>query len=237
MRLVVLQQVAMLMPPALAAHYGLLAAAAGPAGAAGVAALGGVMPACMPLPVLFSVPFVSPDSWLANKRARAFHRACIVCVYAQGAFALMKFARGDLIGGVYDAVMCAMGAYACEAEGIRLMPSYIMICGFNGVLGILNVFQQFHGVPIHYMPLFIVLPPLVAIAASFCGWQFCKELRAIASGWTGEGSQDSCFVRIMGGDWWPSSIGPSVGGDQERGDSNNSRFNPFAGDGHRLGQQ
>eukprot|EP00443_Scrippsiella_acuminata_P080297 CAMPEP_0115521508 /NCGR_PEP_ID=MMETSP0271-20121206/79584_1 /TAXON_ID=71861 /ORGANISM="Scrippsiella trochoidea, Strain CCMP3099" /LENGTH=179 /DNA_ID=CAMNT_0002952745 /DNA_START=66 /DNA_END=601 /DNA_ORIENTATION=+ len=82
-----LQHVAASLPALMAAHSGLFATPIL------------VAPACMPLPVLFSVPPVSSDDWLANKRARAFHRSCTVCVYAQGAFALMKLARGDLVGG------------------------------------------------------------------------------------------------------------------------------------------
>lgn len=226
------QYAAMVLPGLVASHHGLLGGAAA-----------GVAPACMPLPVLFSVPYVSPDSWLASKRARAFHRCCIICVYLQGGFALFKFARGDLIGGVYDAVQCAIGAYAIEPEGLRLMPSYIMMSGFNGLLGAMQVLQTYNGAPIHMLPMLAVLPPLVSLSAAYFGWQFVKEVQAIGSGMNGDGPQDGCFVSLMAGDWWPSSMGPSVSqagvadptGASETGPR--SRFNPFAGDGHRLGAE
>jgi len=222
--LFILQHVASLMPSALAVHYGFLAGS--PL----------VAPSCMPLPVLFSVPGVGPDAWLSNKRALAFHRCCVGFVYAQGAFSLLKFVRGDLIGGIYDAVMCGTGAYALDPDGIRLMPSYIMICGFNGLLGLVQVLQQFQGAPIHYLPFAVILPPLVACAAAYCGWEFCREIRAIAAGLHGEGCQDSCFVRFMAADWWPASTAPVSVRDGVL-TSDGAPFNPFVGDGHRLGTQ
>lgn len=226
LQLEVLQLAASALPGMLAAHSGLLAA--GPM----------VAPCCMPLPVFFSVPVVHPDTWLANKRARAFHRATVVCVYTQGVLALLRFARGDLIGGLYDAVMAGIGMYATDPEGIRLIPSYVMMCGFNGVLGLLQIIQQMHGVPIFALPLTLVLPPIVALCGAYCGWQFAVELNAIGGGGADSGRpQDSCFVRFMGADWWPSSV--TAPRREEEGPTSGSaarNFNPFAGDGHRLGQ-
>lgn len=221
--------IALLLPLAAATHCAL----AGSGGA--------VAAACVPIAIPFSVPQVSPDAWLANKRARAFHRCCVVCVYAQGAIAVLKFARGDLVGGTYDALQALMGGYAIQPDGQRFFPTYIVISGFNGLLGLFQVFQSFQGVPLHFLPMLALLPPAFSLMAAYCGWQFCREVNAIAAGLTGDGPQDSCFVRCIGGDWWPSSIGPSYSG-STAGDggvgvqSAPSRFSAFAGDGRRLGE-
>lgn len=222
---------ASLLPFAVASHAGLLT--------------GGACMACLPMMVPFSVPNVPADFWLANKRARAFHRLTVICVYLQGAATIVKFAFGDLIGGTYMGVQTAMGYYAMRPEGTSFFPMYIMICGFNGVLGLFQCFQQFQGVPIHFLPLAALGPPCVSLIAALCGWQFCNEIRAIAAGLPGSGSQDSCLVRIMGGDWWPSSFGPNYnrpaddtagpGGVTGLGGVRN-RFSAFAGDGRRLGE-
>merc|ERR1712029_464535 len=116
---------------------------------------------------------MGPETWMASKRALAYHRACTACVYAQGFLSLARFARGDLVGGLYDALMCGTGAAAIEPGGTRMMPSYVMICGFNGVLGIVQIAQRFQGVSLHVLPFVLVLPPVVATAAAYFGWQFC----------------------------------------------------------------
>merc|ERR1712228_1155677 len=86
----------------------------------------------------------------------------------------------------------------------------ILCCGFNGVLGLLQVLQGYHGLPLYLLPKLALVPPAVGITAAYCGYQFCKEVTAIAAGYDGVGPQDSCFVKIMGGDWWPASLGPST---------------------------
>eukprot|EP00440_Ansanella_granifera_P011929 gb/GFBE01012966.1/.p1 GENE.gb/GFBE01012966.1/~~gb/GFBE01012966.1/.p1 ORF type:complete len:315 (+),score=46.95 gb/GFBE01012966.1/:1-945(+) len=219
---------AALWPAATAAHYGLLTG-------------DGVVMACLPIAVPFSVPQVSPESWLANKRARAFHRGVVLTVCAQGVLTIMKLSRGDLIGGLYDGVQCAMGSYAIQPEGQRFFPTYIMCCGFNGILGLLQVFQGYQGVPVHFLPALALVPPAVAVFGAYCGWQFCKEATGIAAGQNSVGQQDTCFVRVMGGDWWPSFLGPTVPVRQDNyrdwgRSSSSSRFSAFAGDGQRLGE-
>jgi len=227
--------VALTLPSALAAH-----SAVSPTG---------VALACIPMPMLFSVPQASPDAWLANKRALAFHRCCVVGVYVQGAMTFIKFLGGDLIGGAYLGIQTAIGAYATQPDGARLFPSYIMMCGFNGILGLLQVFQVFQGTPLRFLPAFVVLPPVISLTAAYWGWQFCRELRAIAAGRPNDGPVDSCWVRLAGGDWWPASesfggwgegsiagaggdgsSGPGAGG---RGGS--GQFHAYAGSGQRLG--
>jgi len=227
------RSVAALLPAAAAAHAGLFA--------------GGAAMACVPIAVPFSVPQVSSDSWLANKRARAFHRGVVITVYSQGILTLLKLSRGDLVGGLYDGVLCAMGTYAIQPEGHRFFPTYIICCGFNGLLALLQILQGYQGVPVHFLPLLAILPPSIALFGAYCGWQFCKEVTAIAAGHSGAGPQDSCFVRVMGADWWPSFLGPQVAQREERntnwgrpgdnqGNFNRDRFSVFGGDGHRLGE-
>eukprot|EP00435_Cladocopium_sp_Y103_P026441 s1440_g6.t1 len=172
--------------------------------------------ACIPIAVPFSVPQVSSDSWLANKRARAFHRGVVITVYSQGILTLLKLSRGDLVGGLYDGVLCAMGTYAIQPEGHRFFPTYIICCGFNGLLALLQILQGYQGVPVHFLPLLAILPPSIALFGAYCGWQFCKEVTAIAAGHAGAGPQDSCFVRVMGADWWPAFLGPQVAQREER---------------------
>jgi len=224
----------LLLPAAVAAHGGLLL----PAGAAC---------ACLPIMAPFQIPQVSPDSWMANKRALAFHRCCVLGVYVQGAMALLKFSGGDLVGGTYLGLQAAMGAYSITPDGARMMPSYMMVSGFNGLLGIIQVFQSFQGVPLHYIPFMAILPPSISLLTCYWGWQYCRELRAIGSGMHGDGPQDTCWVKFMGGDIWPiSSLGPSVDStarDRDRDESAtgmggvSSRFSAFGGSGHRLGEQ
>jgi len=227
---------AAVVPAAAAAHAGLLT---GPAAMA-----------CVPIAVPFSVPQVASDSWLANKRARAFHRGVVISVCAQGIVTLLKLSRGDLVGGLYDGVLCAMGSYAIQPEGIRFLPTYIICCGFNGLLGLLQIMQGYQGVPLHLLPWLAILPPSIAIFGAYCGWQFCKEVSAISAGHTGAGPQDTCFVRVMGADWWPSFLGPQVvprderftqwgrpqGGGSATGQTGRDQFSAFGGDGHRLGE-
>merc|ERR1719491_2452553 len=136
---------------------------------------------------------VSQESWAVNKRARAFHRACVIGVYAQGFFAIMKFAKGNLTGGIYDAIQAFMGAYAMQPDGLRFVPTYLTINGFNGIMGCFQVFQAFNGIPLHFIPVLTILPPAVSLTSAYCGWQFCREVRAIAVGLPGYGPQDTCF--------------------------------------------
>merc|ERR1719446_1183200 len=86
------------------------------------------------------------------------------------------------------------------------MPSYMMVCGFNGLLSTVQVFQTFQGVPLRYIPIVAVMPPLVSLVSCYWGWQFCKELRAIGGGMAGDGPQDTCWVNFMGGDIWPITL-------------------------------
>jgi len=223
----------LLLPPAMAAHAGMLGAS-------------GAMVACLPIMAPFQVPPVGVDSWLSNKRAVAFHRCITLAVGAQGVMALMKFGGGDLIGGVYMALQAGIGAYAIAPDGGSMMTSYMMICGFNGVLNLVQVLQQAQGVPVSYlvMPL---LPPVVSILATYFSWQFIKELRAIGAGMPSEGAQDSCFVKLMGSDIWPlTSLTPASSMQQAREEAMNQgshttggssqRFSAFGGNGHRLGE-
>eukprot|EP00930_Biecheleria_cincta_P076629 TRINITY_DN63830_c0_g1_i1.p1 TRINITY_DN63830_c0_g1~~TRINITY_DN63830_c0_g1_i1.p1 ORF type:complete len:358 (+),score=39.21 TRINITY_DN63830_c0_g1_i1:64-1137(+) len=229
-----LRSIAMLLPAAVAAHHGLLAG-------------NGVVAACLPIALPFSLSQVPADTWAASKRARAFHRTVTLCVYLQGGFTVFKFVRGDLVGGVYEGIQALMGAYATQPDGQSMFPTYMMCCGFNGLLGLLQIFQAYHGAPLRSIPLMVVAPPLVGLTGAFCSWQFCKEMAAIASGYTGAGSDDTCFVRIMSADWWPSFLSPSlppggspagngrpVGGAPSWPGSSQS-FSAFEGDGHRLG--
>merc|ERR1712060_737335 len=128
---------------------------------------------------------------------------------------------------------------------MRFFPTYIVFSGFNGLLGLLQVFQQFQGVPVHWLPIMAAVPPALSLVSAYCGWQFCKEVQAIAAGLPGDGPQDTCFVRVMGGDWWPASMSgydnpdASSGGAGMAGSGGggaNARFSAFGGDGHRLGE-
>lgn len=231
--------VALLLPGATAAHAGLAAP--------------GVAAACLPIMVPFSVPSVSPEAWLSNKRARACHRACVICVYVQGAFAGYRFLQGDLVGGTYAALQALMGVYATDVTGLRFFPTYIVVSGFNGLLGLFQVFQTFNGVPLHILPLAALLPHLASLAGAYFGWQFCQEVTAIAGGLGSSGSQDTCFVRVMASDCWPlSALSPNMapadrisgfgnigGGDSGSGGLGwgSGGFNAFGGGGHRLGSQ
>lgn len=229
-----LANIGLLSPVLLAAHGGLLS----PAGA---------MCACLPIMAPFQVPQVSPDSWMANKRAVAFHRCCTLAVYTQGALAIGKFAGGDLVGGTYLGLQAALGAYAITPDGTRLMPSYLMISAFNGVLGLVQVFQQFQGVPLMHIPPTAIMAPTISLLACYWVWQFTKELRAIGGGLVGDGPQDTCWVNFMGGDIWPITLlSPTIetrerdraGGESVIGGGGgvSNRFSAFAGGGHRLGE-
>jgi len=231
-----LRSIAMLLPAAVAAHHGLLAG-------------NGVVAACLPIALPFSLSQVPADTWTASKRARAFHRSVTLCVYLQGGFTFFKFARGDLVGGVYEGIQALLGAYAMQPDGESMLPTYMICCGFNGLLGLLQVFQAYSGAPLRSIPLMAVAPPLVGLTGAFCGWQFCKEMAAIASGYNGAGSEDTCFVRIMSADWWPSFLSPSLppraspspggngrpGGGAPSWPGASQGFSAFEGDGHRLG--
>jgi len=226
----------LLLPAAMASHSGLLLGA-------------GATCACLPIMAPFSIPQVSPDSWMANKRALAFHRSCVFGVYAQGALALMKFAGGDLVGGTYLALQAAMGCYSVTPDGTRFMPTYMVISGFNGVLGIIQVFQAYQGIPLHYIPIWAYLPPALSLLTCYWGWEFCREMRAIGAGLPGDGPQDTCWVKLMGGDIWPiSSLSTTSATDRDqeqvhgvesasRGSGGlSNRFSAFGGSGHRLGE-
>lgn len=222
----------LLLPAAYAAQSGLLVHA-------------GAACACLPIVAPFQIPQVSPDSWMASKRALAFHRSMVLGVYIQGAFTLLKFSGGDLVGGTYMGLQTAFGAYSITPDGARMLPSYMMMSGFNGLLGLIQVLQQFQGVPLHYIPWTALLPPTISLLSCYWGWQFCKELRAIGVGLHGEGSQDSCWVKFMGGDTWPIyCLSPAVErseGERESesargGGGVSARFSAFGGSGHRLGE-
>mmetsp|Transcript_62329 Transcript_62329/g.118276 ORF Transcript_62329/g.118276 Transcript_62329/m.118276 type:complete len:384 (-) Transcript_62329:73-1224(-) len=216
-------------------------------------AMAGVTASCLPIVVPFSVPQVSEESWMANKRARAFHRCCVIAVYTQGALAILKFASGNLIGGIYDGLNAAMGAYAIQPEGLRFFPTYLTISGFNGLIGCFQIFQAYNGVPLHAIPKLSILPPILGLASAYWGWQFCREVKAIAVGLPGLGPQDTCFVRFMSGDWCsplsplprapttPQEVAQRANeGDEDAGNGlgriHAGGFRMFGGDGHRLGE-
>jgi len=219
---------AMLLPAAVAAH-------------SGPSPLGVVL-GCAPVVPPFSFPEVSPNTWLVNRRALAFHRGCVFAVYAQGALAIFKFVHGDLVGGTYDALQALMGGYATQPDGIGLLPTWIMVSGFNGVFGIFQVFQAFQGVPLHFLPMLACGPPVLSLCAAYFGWQFFREVRALAGGLPGDGPQDTCFVRVMGADCWPlASLSPPSSRGQPAAaagglGSTDRRFPAFEGQGHRLGE-
>jgi len=201
-----------------------------------------VTPAMMPMFAPETLPHVSGNWWVVNKRARAFHRCCVIAVYTQGVFSLLKLVRGDLVGGLFDMLQTGIGLTATQPQGISVMPTYVMVAGFNGVLGMLQVFQSFQGIPIRYLPILVTAPPICAIIAALCGWQICKEIRAMASG-TSSGPQDSFFVRICSADFWPLSVlSPTLhsgGGDDNHDSSRSSarqHFSAFGGSGWRLGE-
>lgn len=198
----------------------------------------GVSMSCMPLIVPFQVPHMTPDTWMHNARARAFHRCCTIGVCIQGAFAVVKFAKGNLIGGVYDGIQAGMGAYALSAggDGVTFFPTYLTICGFNGVLNVFQVFQNYNGLPLQLIPKMAILPPAVSLLCTYWGWQFCREVRAIAVGLPGYGPQDTCFVRCMGGSWWPTALGFSGDADDEPGRVDTQGFTRYSGSGHVLGE-
>lgn len=190
---------------------------------------------------------------MANKRARAFHRCCVIAVYVQGAFAIFKFASGNLIGGIYDGLNTAMGAYAIQPEGLRFFPTYLTISGFNGLIGCFQIFQAYNGVPLQFIPKLSILPPILGLLSAYWGWQFCREVKAIAVGLPGLGRQDTCFVRFMGGDWCSpfSTLSPTPPAPQGAAEPSDRRdeedasgsgrlhaggFRMFGGDGHRLGE-
>lgn len=197
---------------------------------------GVVTTACIPIAVPFSVPQVHCDVWSADKRALAFHRAVTVLVYVQGGVAVLRFCSGDLVGGALQGLQTALGVYAIGPDGMQFFPSYLMMSGFNGLLGGLGVVQNFAGVPFGAIPLMPIVSPAVSLATAYCGWQFCQEVYAISAG--GElGEQNSCFVKMMTPAWWPQT-GPTspmrpVDVEESHGAT---RFSAFTGSGHRLGQ-
>lgn len=198
---------------------------------------GGVSTACIPIAVPFSIPQVSSDVWCADKRALAFHRATAVLVYVQGGVAVLRFFSGDLVGGALQGLQTALGVYAIGPDGMQFFPSYIMMSGFNGLLGGLGAIQNFQGVPFGSIPLMPVVSPVVSLAVAYCGWQFCREVYAIASG-AELGEQNSCFVKMMTPAWWPQSadtVAPYRPGEAEESHGA-TRFSAFTGSGHRLGQ-
>eukprot|EP00933_Yihiella_yeosuensis_P035083 TRINITY_DN28543_c0_g1_i1.p1 TRINITY_DN28543_c0_g1~~TRINITY_DN28543_c0_g1_i1.p1 ORF type:complete len:329 (+),score=47.62 TRINITY_DN28543_c0_g1_i1:70-1056(+) len=203
----------------------------------------GVAVSCIPLAVPFSVPTVSLENWIANKRARAFWRSTVIVVWAQGGLTLLRFAKGDLVGGVYEGFQAMIGYYATRREGQRIMPTYIICCGFNGVLGLLGLFQAFQGVPLQHIPGSVMIPPVLSLFGAYFAWQYCRELIAIGSGMLRDGPQDTCFVNLMGAEGCPSFLGPHVEvyNDDARDDANANlrgvapEFQAFRGNGHRLG--
>jgi len=208
---------------------------------AGLSTTSVVVPAMMPMVVPYSMPSLSSDMWLGNKRARAYHRCCVLAVYAQGTLALVKFISGDLIGGFFDAFQATIGAAATKPEGCKLMPTYAMVAGFNGVLGIIQALQSYQGAFDHNLPFLLAAPSVISVLAAYCGWQFCREIRAIASGYTGSGPQNSCFVRICSADCWPLASLSPLPRDTHRfhtasGEEPEPRqsFEAFGGRGQRL---
>mmetsp|Transcript_7023 Transcript_7023/g.13013 ORF Transcript_7023/g.13013 Transcript_7023/m.13013 type:complete len:347 (-) Transcript_7023:95-1135(-) len=207
---------------------------------AGLSATGAVVPAMMPVVVPYSMPHVSSDIWLGNKRARAYHRCCVLAVYAQGTVALVKFISGDVVAGLFYALQAAIGAAATKPEGSKLMQTYAMVAGFNGVLGFIQALQSYQGALVPNLPLFLA-PSVISVLAAYCGWQFCKEIRAIASGYTGTASQNSCFVRIFSADCWPLASLSPLPRDAQHFHAPSSEepevrqsFEPFGGRGQRL---
>lgn len=199
----------------------------------------GVALSCLPLVVPFQVPQMSPDTWMHNRRARAFHRSCVIGVCVQGTFAVVKFAKGNLIGGVYDGIQAGMGAYALfgGGDGVSFFPTYLTICGFNGVISVFQVFQSYNGLPLQLIPKLAILPPAMSLLCAYWGWQFCREVRAIAVGLPGYGPQDTCYVRCMGGAWWPTSHPIGLSGDDDEAGIDSQGFTRYSGNGHVLGER
>jgi len=211
---------------------------------------------CLPIVTPFSMPHMTPAVWYSNKRALAYNRMVVITVYIQGACAIFKFGTGNMVGGFFDGIQAAMGFYSLMPEGMRFLPTYMMMAGFNGVIGLLQVVQTYNGVPLQMLPIMPILAPVAAITSAYFGYQFCKEVRKIAGGIPDEadGAQSSCFVRTMGGDWFPSFLTAPLYGPSQDGRSNDDegfsggihgyggrsgaqqRFSVFEGSGHRLGE-
>jgi len=221
----------------------------------------GVVQSCLPIIVPFSLPEMNPSAWFANKRALAYNRCIIVTVYVQGVCAALKLMSGNMIGGFFDGIQAGMGYYSLSPDGTRFLPTYMMMAGLNGVVALLQVLQRYHGVPLHYLPWSQVAMPVASILSAYFSWEFCRELRAIATGLPSGAAQDSCIVKVMGGDWWPAMLSApsyglqhtdwdsarhedSYGGGRQSGinfgsfgpGGVGSRFSVFEGSGHRLGE-
>lgn len=249
------------LPPLEPAHMALLL----PALAACHFGPGAVVQSCLPLVVPFSMPELSYSTWASNKKALAYNRCVIVTIYIQGACALLKFTSGNMVGGFFDGMQVAMGIYSLTPDGMRLLPTYMMMSGVNGAVGLLQVLQTYNGIPLAWLPKLQIIPPVMAMVSSYFSWQFLKECRTISAGVGGVGRQpatdtqgDSCIVWAMGADWWPSFIWAPIHGEprssgQDRGREGGGitgfgdsagggfgaglRFPVFEGSGHRLGEQ
>lgn len=198
------------------------------------AALGSTSPAalaCMPFVMPVAIDNVSPEHWMANKRALAFHRSTVLSVYLQFGFAGWKAIQGNLVGAAYDMFTALCGWHAISAEGQQFFPTYICISGFNGIISFLQTIQMSHGIPVQQLPLSIFAQPVLSIASAYFGMEFVQEVNAISVGRTCFGAQDTCFVKVMSSDCWPWSLTPGerpAGAPGVQGPS-------FQGHGHRLG--
>eukprot|EP00928_Gymnodinium_smaydae_P043216 TRINITY_DN29003_c0_g2_i1.p1 TRINITY_DN29003_c0_g2~~TRINITY_DN29003_c0_g2_i1.p1 ORF type:complete len:382 (-),score=82.72 TRINITY_DN29003_c0_g2_i1:74-1219(-) len=249
---------ALRLPQPEPAHAALLIPALAAAASRAGLATGGmevVATSCLPLIVPFSMPQLSPIAWFSNKRALAYNRCVIVSIYVQGAFAVLKFASGNVVGGFFDGCQVAMGVYSLMPDGMRLFPTYMMMSGFNGIIGLLQVLQQYNGVPLHWLPTLQVWPPLVSVVSAYFCWQFLTACRDIVADgglmMPRERQQESCLVRAMGGDWWPAFLSASIYGESAPGARDREAdapagvntfggpgpgFSVFEGSGHRLGE-
>merc|ERR1719217_1685723 len=113
---------------------------------------------------------------------------------------------------------------------------------FNGVVDLLQLLQAAHGIPIYYvlMQWNVVARPLLCLAGTYCAWQFLRELRAIASGYPGEGDQNTCIVQCLGGNNFLGEVASSLTGMTSRPRASTvggPGFSAFNGAGHRLGEQ
>lgn len=221
----------------------------------GMSSVGATM-ACLPVVVPFAMPQVTPRMWMHSKPARAYQRIIVITIYVQAAVGLYKLSSGNLVGGTADIMQALMSAYALSPDGGKYLPTCIMVGGVNGVLGLMQLLQAYHGVPIRHLPPSAILPIASSLVGAYFGWEFCKEVRSVAFGGARDQSE-SLLVRLVGSDCWPlSAISPygPLGSDEEVADPDDargfgttfgrgsaatggSRFDAFTGDGHRLGEQ
>lgn len=121
-------------------------------------------------------------------RAQALQRGLTGTCFVQASIATLQFAMSDAIGGLIGCTIAMLGLQAASPQGVRLLPSYIVLAFCNGTMQVLLGIELASAqgllftkvVPVSLKLAVALGSPVVMFLGLSVAWHLHCELRALA---------------------------------------------------------